>query len=153
MIAAAAGFAFWQLKSLGDDTLQPIAHEALTDLDAGRYEAVRERASTSFRESTTVEQLREITERRRALLGAYASIDVQGVNVGTSSGSGTGATLTTRLRYENGEIDGTFRFEKEGEAWKLAGFDLGDLEREPEAADPAPEEAPEKTPEPAGAGG
>jgi hypothetical protein len=152
LLAAAAGFGLYKLYTFGAEELQPLAHQALTDLDAGKYDEVYQGAAQAFRDSASLDELRAIIERRKRVLGAYREIErVQGTNISTSNETGTVATLTTRLVYEKGETDGTFHFVKEGEVWKLSGFDLEGLEKTPDEA--APGNAPAETPAPDGAGG
>jgi hypothetical protein len=118
---AAAAFGLFSLFSFGKE-LKPKAVAFLKDLEDGKVDEAYGRTSSGFKASKSPDDLRELIETSRAMMGKFLEAgNVSGTHW-KSDGSGSTGEVKMTLRYERGETEGTFQFVKEEGDWRLSGF-------------------------------
>jgi hypothetical protein len=115
-LAVTAGCGMFDAK----EELEPLAAKVLTACEEGRYEDVYREASEVFRDSTTLEALREYVEPRRKVLGALRRVKETKKFGYHSSDSQTTGKLSLDVEYERGPAQADFEFRKEGGTWRLS---------------------------------
>ena len=100
--------------------LEPLAEKILTDVQAGKVDAVYADASAAFRKDVTLEGFRRYLDVRARALGAFQKVaKFTGGGVSTSTDTGTTGNVSMDLTYAKGPATGEFHFVKEDDVWRL----------------------------------
>lgn len=118
-IGSCVGYCYFSVRS----ELKPLVVSILRRLDKGEVAVVYLQASALFKRKVDSRQFRRMVEVIHQRLGKFEKVESVG-GIRRQWGSSNAAAIEMRLGYQKGKAVGRFSFVKEGDGWKLLGFDL-----------------------------